>query len=224
MMPHGVARWNKGVIMKTGVALLLRGSPADLSATLHAIELAKRTTGIVHAVFMEQGGTHKGKDPGRETENDTQPLAGQFIALASWLGDVAEVTVHIHRLESMADELLVRFLCNYRIFCLILGAEDRSSLKRKTAWIERLRRRLGEKEDCFLPQLWSVIIQPWDDLVFARIIAGFTRAAWSTSAIEILISSLQNGLKGSSTEKESKKKSVKGGKNVHVPSDSPHQC
>ncbi|MDP3694707.1 MAG: hypothetical protein Q8R42_01180, partial [Desulfocapsaceae bacterium] len=128
--------------MKTGVALLLRGSPADLSATLHAIELAKRTTGIVHAVFMEQGGTHKGKDPGRETENDTQPLAGQFIALANWLGDVAEVTVHIHRLESMADDLLVRFLCNYRIFYLILGAEDRSSLKRKTAWIARLRRRL----------------------------------------------------------------------------------
>ena len=71
--------------MKTGVALLLRGSPADLSATLHAIELAKRTTGIVHAVFMEQGGTHKGTDPGRETENNTQPLTGQFIALASWL-------------------------------------------------------------------------------------------------------------------------------------------
>ena len=209
--------------MKTGVALLLRGSPADLSATLHAIELAKRTTGIMHAVFMEQGGKHKGKDPGRETENDTQPLAGQFIALANWLGDVAEVTVHIHRLESMADDLLVRFLCNYRIFYLILGAEDRSSLKRKTAWIARLRRRLDEKDDCFLPQLWSVIIQPWDDLVFARIIAGFKRAAWSTSAIEILISSLQNGLKGSSTEKESKKKSLKGGKNVHVPSDSPHQ-
>ncbi|MDO9041002.1 MAG: hypothetical protein Q7U64_01495 [Desulfocapsaceae bacterium] len=209
--------------MKTGVALLLRGSPADLSATLHAIELAKRTTGIVHAVFMEQGGKHKGKDPGRETENDTQPLAGQFIALANWLGDVAEVTVHIHRLESMADDLLVRFLCNYRIFYLILGAEDRSSLKRKTAWIARLRRRLDEQDDCFLPQLWSVIIQPWNDLVFARIIAGFKRAAWSTSAIEILISSLQNGLKESSTEKESKKKSLKGGKNVHVPSDSPHQ-
>ena len=209
--------------MKTGIALLLRGSPADLSATLHAIELAKRTTGIVHAVFMEQGGTNKGKNHGEETENNTQDLAGQFIALASWLGDVKEVAIHIHRLESMADELMVRFLCKYRIFCLILGAEDRSSLKRKTAWIERLRRRLGEKGDCYLPQLWSVIIPPWDDLVFARIIAGFTRAAWSTSAIEILISSLRNGLKGSSIEKESKKKSVKGGKNVHVPSNSPHQ-
>ena len=209
--------------MKTGVALLLRGSPADLSATLHAIELAKRTTGIVHAVFMEQGGIHKKKDSERETENNPQPLTGQFIALASWLGDVAEVTVHIHRLESMADELLIRFFCNYRIFCLILGAEDRSSLKRKTAWIARLRRRLGEREDCFLPQLWSVIIPPWDDLEFARIISGFTRATWSTSAIEILISSLQNGLKGCYTENESKRKSMKGGKNVHVPSDSPHQ-
>jgi len=209
--------------MKTGIALLLRGSPADLSATLHAIELAKRTTGIVHAVFMVQGGTNKGKNPERQTENDPQTLAGQFIALASWLGDAAEVTVHIHRLESLADELLVRFLCEYRIFCLILGAEDRSSQKRKTAWIARLQRRLGERGDCFLPQLWSVIIPPGDDLVFARIIAGFTQATWSTSAIEMLISSLQNGLKGCYTEKESKKKSLKGGKNVHVPSDSPHQ-
>ena len=209
--------------MKTGIALLLWGSPADLSATLHAIELAKRTTGIVHAVFMEQGGIRKGKNPGEGAKEDTQSLTEQFIALASWLGDVAGVAVHIHRLEGIADELLVRFLCEYQIFCLILGAYDRGSLRRKNAWIAGLRQRLGEQGDCFIPQLWSVIIPPWDDLVFARIIAGFTRAAWSTSAIEILISSLQNGLKGSSTEKDSKKKSVKGGKNVHVPSDSPHQ-
>jgi hypothetical protein len=223
MMPHGVVRWNKGAMMKTGIALLLRGSPADLSATLHTIELAKRTTGIVHAVFMEQRGTNKGKNPGEKREHDTQTLTEQFIALISWLGDRAEVTVHIHRLESMADELLVRFLCKYRIFCLILGVEDRSSQKRKTAWIARLRRRLCEKGDCFLPQLWSMIIPPWDDVVFARIISGFKRTAWSTAAIEILISSLQHGLEKCCTEKELKKKSVKGGKNVHVPSNSPHQ-
>ncbi len=188
--------------MKTGIALLLWGSPADLSATLHAIELAKRTTGIVHAVFMEQEGINQGKNLGKEAKEETQSLTEQFIMLIRWLGDVAEVAVHIHRLEGMADELLIRFLCNYQIFCLILGIHNRSEQRRKNAWIARLRQRLSEQRDCFLPQLWSVIIQPWDDLVFARIIAGFTRAEWSTSAIEILISSLQNGLKGSSTEKD----------------------
>lgn len=192
--------------MNVGIALLLRGSPADLSATIHAIELAKRTTGVVHAVFMEQGGADKGKDPGEETEYDTQTLNGQLIALASWLGDVEEVSIHIHRLESMADELLVQFFCEYRIFCLILGATDRSALKRKTAWIERLRRRLSDRKDCFLLHLWSVIIPPWDDLTFAHIIAGFTRAAWSTSAIEMLTSSLRNGLKGFDNIKKTKDK------------------
>ena len=178
--------------MNLGIALLLRGSPADLSATLHTIELAKRTTGAVHAVFMEPGGA----GPGEGGEGDSRTLAGQFIALASWLGDAAGVAIHFHRLESRTDALLLRFLCEYRIFCLVLGADGPRSLKRESAWVARLRHRLAEKEGCFLPHLWSVIIPPWDDHAITRIMAGFSRPAWGTNPIEILAGSLRNDLKG----------------------------
>ncbi|MGV1100534.1 hypothetical protein ACUUL3_14155 [Thiovibrio sp. JS02] len=149
--------------MNLGIALLLRGSSADLSAALHSIELARRTTGVVHAVFLEQGQQGQKTDPGEEGKTVKQGWKGQLAALAGLFGDAEEVTVHIHLLESLADEPLLRFLCEYRIFCLILGAGDQSSVKRKTAWLKRLRRRLSGRRDCFLPPLWSVIIKPRDE-------------------------------------------------------------
>ena len=107
--------------MNSGIALLLRGSSADLSAALHSIELARRTTGVVHAVFLEQGQQGQRNDAGEERQTEQQGWKGQLAALAGLFGGAEKVTVHIHLLESLADEPLLRFLCEYRIFCLILG-------------------------------------------------------------------------------------------------------
>lgn len=177
--------------MTPGIALLLKGSSADLSATLHAIELAKRTTGIVHAVFVEkkeEAGrvAAKARESGRRTE--------QFMALARWLGDAERVIVHIHKLESLADDLLVRFCCANRIFCLVLGAGDRAATERKAAWFERFRRRISGEQDWFLPAPWSVIIEPWEEPVFEQVINRLKKGAWSTAAISSLAGSLRPGL------------------------------
>lgn len=178
--------------MNLGIALLLRGSSADLSATLYAIELAKRTSGIVHAVFMQQ----REVDPGEETEKDTRSGTDQLIQLVRLLGDAEDITIHIHMLEGLSDEVLVRFVCEHRIFCLILGARSQGAANRKNAWVARLRRRLSRTDDCFLPPLWSVVIKPWDDPFFEDRISGFSRSAWSATAIRLLAGSLRNDLKG----------------------------
>ena len=182
--------------MNVGIALLLRGSSADLSAALHSIELAKRTTREVHAVLLQRREDGRSKEAGEEGEHGRHSWNGQFTALAGLLGDAAEITVHIHLLDSLADEQLLRFLCEYRIFCLIQGARDRRAARRKNAWVDRLRQRLAGLQDCFLPPLWSVIIEPWDDPAFETHLTGFTRATWSTTAMKMLAGSLRNGLNG----------------------------
>ncbi len=191
--------------MTGGIALLLRGSPADLSAIFHAIELAKRTTGVVHAVLMEQGGTSKGPNSGEEVKNETRTFAGQFIVLVNLLGEVEGVAVHIHGLDSMADELWIRFFCENRIFCLIIGVGSRSLLRRKTAWVARLQRLLTKREDCFLPRFWSVIIPPGNDREYVQLIDRCARITGGVWVIEMLLDNLRNGLKGLEKKKESKK-------------------
>jgi hypothetical protein len=194
--------------MKSGIALLLRGSSADLSATFYAIELARRTSRVVHAVFMERDGErpHTEMLSREEKENDAQICTQQFISLAHWLGDVEEVAVHIHMLESPAFDTVVRFICEYRIFCLILAAECQGRVEETAEWIERIRCRLTGETDCFLPPLWSLIIKPWDDPALQHIINGYKQAAWSRFSIEMLACSLRNGSKGCDHIMESKKR------------------
>ena len=182
--------------MDLGIALLLRGSSADLSAILHAIELAKRTSRVVHAVILKQGGTGTGRDPEEEANYNRDSGTGQLITLVRLLGDEKDVTIHIHMLEGQADDLLIHFVCEHRICCLVQGAGNQKAVQRKTAWIERLRHRLSGKEDCFLPPPWSVIIQPWDDAAFEETISGFNRAPWSSSVIRMLAANLRNGPQG----------------------------
>lgn len=181
--------------MPLGIALLLKGSSADLSATLHAIELAKRTTGIVHAVFVEKRGeTATGAVHAEARGRENRRRIEQFVALTRWLGDAERVSIHIHTLESPADDLLVRFCCTYRIFCLVLGAGDRAATERKAAWFERLRRRLSGERDWFLPAPWSVIIEPWEEPVFEQVINRLKKGTWSTAAIRSLAGGLRSGL------------------------------
>lgn len=141
--------------MEAGIALLLTGSSADLSATIHAIELARRTTGIVHAVGkkgMQIGGR---RSVAREKQQ-------QLVSLATRLGDQEGVRIHTHILERLTGEPLIRFLCAHRIFCLVLGVNDRKGFERKSVWVNLLRRQLQTSEKWYLPDLWSAIMTPWD--------------------------------------------------------------
>jgi K+-sensing histidine kinase KdpD len=141
--------------MEAGIALLLTGSSADLSATVHAVELAQRTNGILHAVYKADRKGERKRVGARETQE-------QFVALATRLGSQAGVGIHTHILERLTGEPLIRFLCAHRIFCLVLGVNDKKEFERKTAWVNLLRNQLQTNKNWYLPALWSVIMTPWD--------------------------------------------------------------
>ncbi len=172
--------------MEAGIALLLTGACADLPAVVHAIDLAKRTTGIVHAVFR----TERKADRKSKAFGETR---GDLISLATGLGSQEGVSIHTHILERMSGEPLVRFLCVHRIFCLVLGVGDQQAFERKTAWIDLLRKQLVASDHWYLPVLWSVIITPWDDPALERIITRCKQTVSSSSVVETLIDGLRKG-------------------------------
>ena len=170
--------------MEAGIALLMTGACADLPAVVHAIDLAKRTTGIVHAVFRAERKTERKSKTFGETR-------GEIISLANGLGSQEGVSIHTHILERLSGEPLVRFLCAQRIFCLVLGVRDQQAFERKTAWIDLLRKHLVTRKNWYLPALWSVIITAWDDPALERIITRCKQSAPSSSVVETFIDSLR---------------------------------
>lgn len=141
--------------MEAGIALLLTGAVADPSAVVHAVELARRTTGILHTAYKAERKAERKGEEASETQK-------QAVSLLSTLGDQAGVRIHTHILERLTGEPLIRFLCAHRIFCLVLGVTDRKGLKRKSAWVNLLRKQLQTEKNWYLPVLWSVIMTPWD--------------------------------------------------------------
>lgn len=181
--------------MAIGIALLLSGSSGDLSAIIHAIELAKRTTGLVHAVFINDGPAEERKAKGEGAEKyDTRLTREQLITLATRLSDVENVNIHLHVLESLAEAMLVRFLCAYKIFCLILGVDDQPSLEHRRVWIDRLRQRLKGERDWYLPAFWSVLVRQGDELDFEDVFTRFKEEAWSVSGGKMFAADLQKDL------------------------------
>lgn len=141
--------------MEAGIALLLTGASIDLSATIHAVELARRTTGILHVVCKAE---RKGEERKNVADKETQE---EFVSLATRLSNQEGVKIHTHILEKLTGDPLIRFLCAHRIFCLVLGVNDRKGFERKTVWVNLLRRQLQTSENWYLPDLWSVIMTPW---------------------------------------------------------------
>lgn len=202
--------------MEAGIALLLTGVCADLPAVVHAIDLAKRTTGIVHVVFRAEQKVARKSRAFAETR-------GEFISLATRLGSQEGVSIHTHILERMAGEPLLRFLCTQRIFCLVLGVGDQQAFARKTAWVDLLRKQLVARDNWYLPVFWSVIVTPWDDPALAHLIGRCKQLAPSSSVVGMLIDSLRKGrynFNGIETKQESGKEEH----NVHVSANSPRQC
>lgn len=170
--------------MEAGIALLLTGSCVDLPAIVHAIALAKRTTGIIHAVYRAE------RQAGRNS-TVVGKTRGDLISLATGLGSQEGVSIHTHILERLTGEPLVRFLCAQRIFCLVLGVGDRQALARKTAWIDLLRKQLAARADWYQSALWSVVTTPWDDPALERLIDHCNQSAPSGSVLEMLMDMLR---------------------------------
>ncbi len=150
--------------MEAGIALLLTGGGVDLSATVHAVELARRTTGILHALCKADRTGEKKRSAARERQEE-------FVSLATRLASQEGVKIHTHILERLTGEPLIRFLCAHRIFCLVLGASDRKEFERKTVWVNLLRKQLQASENWYLPDLWSVIMTPWDASTLERAVS-----------------------------------------------------
>ncbi|MDH5298580.1 MAG: hypothetical protein OEV91_06135 [Desulfobulbaceae bacterium] len=141
-----------------GIAVLIKGEATDLSATLHAVELAKRTLAVIHAVVVEPANGTKMQQRWREP-----------LLLAAWLAQAEGVDIRFHTLPKGDDDQLLAFCRGHRIFCLIIGAGTRPAMQRKTRWVEELRRKLVDDAHCYRRSFWVLVAEPWDDSTFERI-------------------------------------------------------
>lgn len=165
--------------MQAGIALLLRDTCPDLAATVHAIELAQRTGGAVHAVFTGEKRQDSGSTYGKESETDNDATyISRIISLAIWWGEKKGVEVHLHFMESLSDASLLRLCLTYRIFCLVTGVGDRNTMKREALRIARLRKRMAAEVTRGNQTLWSVIIPTWHDFAFKSVITRFEKVVW----------------------------------------------
>ena len=149
-------------IEESGIALLLKGDSSDLSASLHAVELAKRTGRVVHAVFIGK----KGEDAICVDDN----RAHESNLLAAWLGQAEELPIRWHRLFDASDDELIGFFRKYRIFCLIAGAGSRKAMQSKTRWLEKMRGKLINDAHWYPRAFWVLVTEPWDNTRFERVV------------------------------------------------------
>ena len=161
----------KGPAAETGIAILIKGGSADLLASLHAIELAKRTTNVVHAVVVGVDGENnpnggaRSRNGGNRDHRIREPLL-----LAAWLGRAEGVKVSYHTLIDATEEELLSFFRAHRIFCLIIGAPTQLAMQRESRWVEDLRSKLVNDANWYLRSFWVLVTEPWSNTVFDRVV------------------------------------------------------
>ena len=155
-------------IAESGIALLLRGDAADLFASLHALELAKRTGKIVHAVVIGRSGKEESVVTGIKGLGDNHFQDSMLLAV--WLGQAEGLRVCWHTLLDAADDELVGFFRTHRIFCLITGSRTRKAMQRKIRWLEKLRGRLLDDAHWYPRSFWLLVTEPWDNTMFERVV------------------------------------------------------
>lgn len=152
---------------EAGIALLIKGNSADLCASLHAFELAKRTDKIVHALIL---GRDRGAVPAGSNVKDVGDRFQDPILLAAWLGQAEGLRVCWHTLLDAADEELLDFFRTHRIFCLIAGARSKKAMHSKTRWLEGLRSKLLNDAHWYPRAFWVLVTEPWDSTMFDRVV------------------------------------------------------
>ena len=168
--------------MQPGIALLLRDACPDLAATVHAIELAKRTGGVVHAIFSGENRPDGNGKGGKEAiKYDNTTFLARILSLATWWSEKRGVKVHMHLLENLADATLFRLCRAYRISCLVTGVGNRHDMKREASRVVRLRKRMASEDAQGHQVLWSVIIPAWHDFAFKSVITRFEKVVWQNA-------------------------------------------
>jgi len=136
--------------MAKGIALLLQGTTADLSATLYAVSLAARVAGKIHAGLFLPG---KGGSTLRQGK--------ELLALVVKLSQARAIPFEVHDLSAGGEPELLGFLERCRIGCLVLGVSGRRDRQRKTEWVERLRQAMTAKGRGKQTGFWTVLVDPW---------------------------------------------------------------
>ena len=145
---------------ESGIALLIRGNSGDFLASLHAIELAKRTGKILHAVIIGRNG---------ESLADDVDCCDDPMLLAAWVGRAEGLRIRWHTLLDAADDELLGFFRTYRIFCLVVGARSKKAMRRKIRWIDELRGKLLSDARWFSRAFWVLVAEPCDFTMFERV-------------------------------------------------------
>jgi len=159
---HNVKKLETSMSQK--IALLITGCYADLYASMQALQVAERTDGRIYVLQMTNGqadcmGSRKKMKP--EEVSD-------LIGLIAWLGEIERINVSFNVFGREYEKELTEFLRRNDITCLIAGAHDSQSLKKKKEWLRTLQDKLGSDKLWFQRSMQVLVTLPWDDVPFNK--------------------------------------------------------
>ena len=159
--------------MGKAIALLLDGGSSDLYASLCAIELAKRVSSDIHAMAVRL------EEPVAETHGmkECVSIRGRFftdpdesLKMVVRLGDCKGVNIYPYLIETSQEEVLIDFLTQTRVSCLIVGAINQDVSNEKEKWLSKLRRRLCQGNQWYFGPFWTLVAKPWEDEVYKHML------------------------------------------------------
>lgn len=159
--------------MSKGIALLLDGGSSDLYASLCAIELAKRISSDIHAVAVHV------EEPVAETYGGKEYVSirgrsfidpNESLKMAIRLSDYKGVKIYPYSIETSREEVLIEFLTQTRVSCLIVGADNQEVSNEKEKWLGKLRRRLCQGNQWYFGPFWTLVAKPWEDEVYKHML------------------------------------------------------
>ena len=93
-----------------------------------------------------------------------------LIGLIAWLAEIEKIGISFHVFEREAERELAEFLRRHDITCLVAGAHDRRSLRKREVWLHGLQEQLGSDALWFQRSIQVLVTLPWDDVPFNRVL------------------------------------------------------
>ena len=155
------------------IALLLSGEPADLPASICAVQLAARSDSELYAlqVCLIAGQN----EPTEKSNTDKSSPEGRFLNSFSFVTEFAEkegVQVSCHILDSQEIEQMVEFLTAHAITCLVVNKSDGEQEKR-SAWLKELQKQLTIAPRQFHSPLQVITATLWEDMDIKEVLRQF---------------------------------------------------
>ena len=150
--------------MSQKIALLITGCYADLYASMQALQVADRMDASIYVLQMTG---EQSECIGARKKMKPEELS-DLIGLIAWLGEIERIGVSFNVFGKESENELIEFLRSNEITCIVAGAHDSQSLKKRTKWLETLREELGSDELWFQRSFQILVTLPWDDVPFSR--------------------------------------------------------